>query len=209
MGNEIKRCLIITGAPEKDIDYYKKYIDDRYIISADSGYEKCQRLNISPDLILGDFDSSKMPETDIETILLPVRKDETDTAFAVKETVRRGFNDILILGGIGSRIDHTYGNILSLNYCADRNINAVILDKKNKAQVLTKDYSFVKDGYDYLSLFALFGECTGLTTTGTEYNLTDYTLKPDCPLAQSNIFKDSKVDIKFKSGKILLIQSND
>lgn len=209
MENEIKKCLIITGAPENDIDYYKNYIDGRYIISADSGYEKCKRLNISPDLILGDFDSAEKPETDIETILLPVRKDETDTAYAVKEAVRRGFNDILILGGIGSRIDHTYGNILSLNYCADRNINAVMINKKNKIQVLTKDYSFKNDGYEYLSLFALFGDCTGLTTRGTEYNLTDYTLTPDCPLAQSNIFKDSRVDIKFKSGKILLIQSND
>lgn len=209
MGNEIKRCLIITGAPENDIDYYKSYIDGRYIISADSGYRKCQRLNIRPNLILGDFDSSEKPETDIETIILPVRKDETDTAFAVKEAVRRGFNDILIFGGIGSRIDHTYGNILSLNYCADRNINAVMINKKNKIQVLTKDYSFEKEGYEYLSLFALFGDCTGLTTRGTEYNLTDYTLTPDCPLAQSNILKDSRVDIKFKSGKILLIQSND
>ena len=209
MGNEIKKCLIITGAPENDIDYYKSYIDGRYIISADSGYEKCKRLSISPDLILGDFDSAEKPETDIETILLPVRKDETDTAYAVKEAVRRGFNDILILGGIGSRIDHTYGNVLSLNYCADRNINAFMINKKNKIQVLTNDYSFEKDGYDYLSLFALFGNCTGLTTRGTEYNLTDYTLTPDCPLAQSNIFKDSRVDIKFKSGKILLIQSND
>lgn len=209
MGNEIKKCLIITGAPENDIDYYKSYIDGRYIISADSGYEKCKRLNISSDLILGDFDSAEKPEIDIETIILPVRKDETDTAFAVKEAVRRGFNDILILGGIGSRIDHTYGNILSLNYCADRNINAVMINKKNKIQVLTKDYSFKNDGYEYLSLFALFGDCMGLTTRGTEYNLTDYTLTPDCPLAQSNIFKDSRVDIKFKSGKILLIQSND
>ncbi len=209
MGNEIKKCLIITGAPEKDIDYYRNYLDGRYIISADSGYEKCQRLNIRPDLILGDFDSFEKPEMDIETIILPVRKDDTDTAFAVKEAVRRGFNDVLILGGIGSRIDHTYGNILSLNYCADRNIDAVMINDRNKAQVLTKDYSFKKDGYDYLSLFALFGDCTGLTTRGTEYNLTDYTLTPDCPLAQSNIFKDSKVDIKFKSGKILLIQSND
>lgn len=209
MGNEIKGCVIITGAPENDIDYYREYLDVRFIISADSGYKKCERLNIRPNLIIGDFDSSEKPETDVETIILPVRKDETDTLFAVKEAIRRGFNDIIILGGIGSRIDHTYGNILSLNYCADRGVNAVIIDKKNKARILTGDYSFDKNGYDYLSLFALFGDCIGLTTKGTEYNLSDYTLTPDSTLAQSNIFKDSRVDIKFKSGKILLIQSND
>ena len=46
MGKEIKKCLIITGAPEDDIDYYKQYIDGRFIIGADSGYQKCVKLNI-------------------------------------------------------------------------------------------------------------------------------------------------------------------
>lgn len=74
MGKEIKKCLIITGAPEDDIDYYKHYIDGRFIIGADSGYQKCVKLNIKPNLIIGDFDSSTKPDTDIETIVLPVRR---------------------------------------------------------------------------------------------------------------------------------------
>ena len=74
MEKEIKKCLIITGAPEDDIDYYKHYIDGRFIIGADSGYKKCVKLNIKPNLIIGDFDSSTKPDTDIETIVLPVRR---------------------------------------------------------------------------------------------------------------------------------------
>ena len=66
--------MIITGAPEDDIDYYKHYIDGRFIIAADSGYQKCVKLNIKPNLIIGDFDSSTKPDTDIETIILPVRR---------------------------------------------------------------------------------------------------------------------------------------
>ena len=74
MGKEIKKCLIITGAPEDDIYYYKNYIDGRFIIGADSGYQKCVKLNIKPNLIIGDFDSSTKPDTDIETIVLPVER---------------------------------------------------------------------------------------------------------------------------------------
>ncbi|MDD6728595.1 MAG: thiamine diphosphokinase [Eubacteriales bacterium] len=209
MGTKIKSCAIITGAPENEIQYYKNHLDGRFIISADSGYKKCVKLGLEPDLIIGDFDSSEKPQTDAETIVLPVRKDDTDTFYSVKEAVKRGFNDILILGGIGSRIDHTYDNILCLNYCADRNINAVMLNKNNKIRVLTNDTIFESDGYKYFSLFALFGDCVDLTITGAEYNVTDYTLTADCPLAQSNELKDEKVQLKFKSGKILLIQSND
>lgn len=209
MGTEIKKCTIITGAPEADVEYYKNYISDRFIISADSGYQKCANLGITPNLIIGDFDSSPVPQTAVETIFLPVRKDDTDTFFAVKEAVKRGYNDIVILGGIGSRIDHTYTNILALNFCADKNVNAVMLNRDNRIQILKKGCVFEKNGYEHFSLFALFGDCKGLTTTGTEYNLTDYTLTADCPLAQSNAVKGDKAEIIFKSGKILLIQSND
>ena len=205
----MNKCLIISGAPEEDIEYYKSYIDSRFIISADSGYQKCLKLNITPDLIIGDFDSSAKPETYIETIVLPVRKDDTDTFFAVKEAIKRGFDDIIILGGIGSRFDHTYCNILALDYCLDRNVKAVLLNKYNKIEIFNKSFSFNKKDYSSFSFYALFGDCIGLTTRGTQYDLTDYTLKSDCPLAQSNSFKQEKVTVDFNSGKILLIQSND
>ncbi len=209
MGKKVRKCLIVSGAPEEDIEYYKKYTDDRFIITADSGYRKCIKLNIKPDLIIGDFDSSKKPETDIETIVLPVRKDDTDTFFAVKEAIKRGFDDIIILGGIGNRFDHTYCNVLALNYCYDRNVKAVLINKHNKIEILKKEFSFYKDNYNSFSLYALFDSCTGLTSRGTQYDLTDYTLTPDCPLAQSNSFKSDNVMINYKSGKLLLILSND
>lgn len=209
MGKEIKKCLIISGAPEQDIDYYKHYINGRYIISADSGYQKCVKLNIEPDLIIGDFDSSKKPETSIETIVLPIRKDDTDTFFAVKEAIKRNFDDIIILGAIGNRFDHTYCNVLALDYCFDRKVKAVLINKHNKIEIIDKSYSFNKDNYSSFSLYALFESCVGLTSRGTQYDLTDYTLTPDCPLAQSNSFKDDKVTINYKSGKLLLILSND
>ena len=154
MGNEVKKCAVITGAPENDINYYHSYLIDRYIISADSGFEKCVNIGIKPDLIIGDFDSSAKPDTDIETITLPVMKDDTDTFFAVKEAVKRGYNDIIILGGIGSRVDHTYSNILSLNYCNDLRVSAMLVNRSNRIRILNSSCVIKKDGYNYLSLFA-------------------------------------------------------
>lgn len=205
----MNKCLIISGAPEEDIEYYKNYVDSRFVISADSGYQKCNKLNITPDLIIGDFDSSELPETDIETIVLPVRKDDTDTFFAVKEAIKRNFKDIIILGGIGSRCDHTYCNILALNYCLDRDVKCALINRHNKIEIYNKNFSFEKGNYSSFSFYAFFADCIGLTTRGTQYDLTDYTLTPDCPLAQSNAFKDDTVNVNFKSGKLLLIQSND
>ena len=138
MGKEIKKCLIISGAPESEIEYYNDYVDGRFVISADSGYSKCAKLGIKPDLIIGDFDSSDVPDTAIKTIILPVRKDDTDTFFAVKYAIKQGFNDLVIFGGIGSRFDHTYCNVLALNYCFERNVKAVLINKNNKIELLKK-----------------------------------------------------------------------
>lgn len=209
MGNEVIKSVIISGAPENDIDYYKNYISDRFVLAADSGRIKCKKLNIVPDLIVGDFDSSSAPDTDEKVITLPVRKDDTDTFYAVKELIKKGCKDLLILGGIGSRVDHTYTNILALNFCADLGVKAVMINKNNRIRILNKSTVVKKDGYNYFSLFAFCESVYNLTTQGSEYNLDNFTLRTDNPLCQSNAFKDDEITINFKSGKILLVESND
>lgn len=209
MGKEIKKCVIVSGAPESDLSYYNDYLDNCFIICADSGYLKCQKLGIKPDLIIGDFDSSPVAEVDCEIITLQVRKNDSDTFHCVKVAVDRGYNDITILGGIGSRIDHTYSNILSLNYCLDKNIEARLINSKNKIFITEKPVTFKKDNYEYFSMFALFGNVENLSITGAQYDISNYTLEPNDQLTQSNGFKDTEVSINFTKGKLFLIFSND
>ena len=209
MGTEVKKCAIISGAPESDLSYYKKYLYDRYIICADSGYRKCNLLKITPGLIIGDFDSSPKPNVNCEIIELKVRKDDTDTFHCVKEAIDRGYNDIVILGGIGSRIDHTYSNILSVNFCFERNIKCALINEKNMITVVSGEAVIKKGEYEHFSLFALFEKCTGLSISGSQYDLDNVELDPFSQLTQSNAFKKDEVKIEIKSGKIILILSND
>ncbi|MCH5321651.1 MAG: thiamine diphosphokinase [Eubacterium sp.] len=209
MGTEIKKCAIISGAPESDLSYYKKYLDDRYVICADSGYKKCDLLEITPDLIIGDFDSSPKPDVNCEIIELNVRKDDTDTFHCVKEAIDRGYNDIVILGGIGSRIDHTYSNILSVNFCFERNVKCSLINEKNNITIVSGETVIKRGEYEYFSLFAFFEKCTGLSIAGAEYDLDNVEIKPSSQFTQSNAFKNDEVKIKIKTGKIILIMSND
>ncbi len=209
MGNEVKSCAIISGAPEDDLSYYSKHLDNRFIICADSGYKKCIRAGFEPNLIIGDFDSSTKPEVSCELIELNPRKDYTDTFHCVMEAIARGYNDIVILGGIGSRIDHTYSNILSAVYCFDRNIKCALVDSKNKLMIASGETVIKTGEYKYFSLFALFEKCEGLSIIGAEYDLDSVTIEPYEQLTQSNEFKSDEVKIIVKSGKIILIFSND
>lgn len=70
-----------------------------------------EALGVKPDLIVDDFDSHQNPNLDVETIVLPCEKDDTDTVFAVKEAIKRGFADFLLIGVVGARLDHTPGNV--------------------------------------------------------------------------------------------------
>lgn len=209
MGTEIKKCAVISGAPENNLSYYNKYLKDRYIICADSGYKKCERLNITPDLIIGDFDSSPKPDVLCEIIELQVRKDDTDTFYCIKEAINRGYNDIVILGGIGSRIDHTYSNILSVNYCFERNVNCALVNEKNMLTVISGETVIKKGKFEFFSLFALFEKCFGVSIKGAQYELECAELEPSAQFTQSNAFKNDVVIINAEKGKIILILSND
>lgn len=203
-------CVIISGAPECCLDYYSKHLNhSAFIICADSGYTKCKRLGVSPDLIIGDFDSSPIPDADCEIIRLNVRKDDSDTFHCVKTALERGYKDITILGGIGSRFDHTYSNILSIVYCFDRGVRCRLVNSENHITVESGSVVIHKENYNYFSLFALFEKCEGLSIKGAEYELDNAELLPTSQFTQSNAFKNSSVSIDIKKGKILLILSND
>lgn len=201
---------IISGAPNQDCDFLKSNIDlNSFIIAADSGYIHSKNAGITPDLIVGDFDSSVMPQDSENILQLPKIKNDTDTFYCIKEAIKRGADEIELFCAIGSRADHSYSNLLALNYCLDNNVKAKIIDFKNIISVHNKSFEIHKSKFKYFSLFAFMEDVEGLTITGAAYNLNNKTLLVSDPIGQSNEFKDNKVNIDFKKGKIMLILSND
>lgn len=210
MGDKKVNCIIVSGAPDEDIEYLKKKLtSSAYIIAADSGYLKCLEAGFIPDLIIGDFDSSTQPEINTEIIKLPAEKDDTDTFYCVKKALEMGFEEIEILCAIGDRADHNYSNMLCLEYCRRHNIKCSISNARNKLQ-LVNDVIVIDDSeYKYFSLFAFLSNVSGLSIKGAYYEVNQIDMKPYEQFAQSNCFKGEKVEISLKSGTILLIQSND
>ena len=98
----MRRCVIIGGAGIGRYDRIRNCLrQDDWFVFCDGGLRHLDALGVKPDLIVGDFDSSARPETDTETIVLPREKDDTDSVYAVKEAVRRGYTDFLLVGVTG------------------------------------------------------------------------------------------------------------
>ena len=133
----MKRCVIVGGAPIADCESQKEYFKEGdFFIVCDCGLRHCVPLGITPDLIIGDFDSHPLPEADCEIIVLPREKDDTDTFFAAKEGIRRGFDEFLLIGVIGGRLDHTLGNVSILLYLDSLGKSAIAADDADTLRTL-------------------------------------------------------------------------
>lgn len=87
-------CYNLGCAKQRPELFKSELSDDDFVICADGGYIYAQRFGIKPQLIVGDFDSSTMPDTDVPTIALPTEKDDTDTIYAIKQGISRGYETL-------------------------------------------------------------------------------------------------------------------
>ena len=213
MADKVK-CVIVSGAPNDCSEFLKKNIEsDSFIIAADSGYTHLQKAGIKPDLIIGDFDSSKEPKDFAEVVKLPSEKSFTDTFNCVRYAVQKKFKEIKIFNAIGSRFDHTYGNILCLDYCRKNGVKCTIQDDRNRLTLITDKYTFKKE-YENFSLFAFLEDVKGLRIEGAYYtqkwyNVDSLDMKMGDQTAISNFISADECTITIESGTLLICESND
>lgn len=204
----MKRCVIVGGAPIGDGAYVRSALrEDDYLICCDSGLKHLGLLGRQPDLIIGDFDSHPRPETDVETIVLPTVKDDTDTAYAVKEALRRGYEDFLLIGVVGKRLDHTWANVCLLLYLDDLGKRGVILDDYSEISVISRTGADVTDDYPFFSLLNITGTAEDITVENAKYNLRGAAIDCGFQYGVSNeVLPGAVAHITVGRGKLLLIK---
>lgn len=204
----MNRCVIIGGADVKNYEYIRTLLrKDDYFIFCDSGLKHKEKLGVEPCLIVGDFDSFDNPQSDTETIVLPTEKDDTDTFFAVKEAVKRGYDDFLLMGVVGARLDHTLGNVSILLYLREQGKNGVIVDDYSIMEIVGKEPEFVEDSFSFFSLLNVTGRAKGITVENAKYNLSDAEITPYFQYGVSNeVVKGKRAKVTVKDGELLLIK---
>lgn len=202
------RCVIVGSAI---INYYsiiKEYLQkDDFFVYCDGGLKHIEAIGHAPDLIIGDFDSYENPHMDVETIVLPCEKDDTDTVYAVKECVKRGFKDFLLVGCIGERLDHTLGNISILIKLKELGLKGIILDDYSEMKLVSDEGERIEDKFSYFSLLSLSDKVTGVTIKGAKYPLNDGTIESGYQYGVSNeVIKGKCAVVYKKSGNLLLVK---
>ncbi|MBU0744733.1 MAG: thiamine diphosphokinase [Gammaproteobacteria bacterium] len=208
----MKTIIVTGGTPPSKKLITKEICQDSIIIAADSGANCLWKYKITPDYLIGDFDSIDKKilkawiKKNIPIKRYPIEKDLTDANLALKIAKKLKAKETVFLGALGGkRIDHLLGAIGLLDDCLKLNIKACLKDDYQTITLLKTSTTISGKPNQTFSLQAYGGIVKNLTITGSKYPLKNYNLKMGDSLTLSNKFKNKKVKISFESGKLLLI----
>ncbi|MBQ7336508.1 MAG: thiamine diphosphokinase [Clostridia bacterium] len=212
---EPKRAVIYTGGT-----VYDEYVIEcpergDLVIAADAGFLTAKRFGVRPEIMLGDFDTLGEPEVPDGTELIRVQaeKDFSDTQMAVSVALERGATEIVIVGGLEGRLDHTLSTLAILESLFERKehrVPAVITNGKNRARFLRNSgVILAREHYRYFSLIAADPKVKGITIEGCKYPLKNGQILRTHQWAISNEIVGNCALIEVRRGGVWVIESMD
>ena len=212
---ERKKAFIYTGGTVCDEYVIEKPEKGDLIIAADAGYLTAKGMRITPDILLGDFDTlgeENVPDG-IECLRVPAEKNETDTQLAVQTAIERGAGEIVIIGGLSGRIDHTLSTLAILEDLWERKegrIYAILTDGKNRVRFIRNSGTILpRSQYRYFSLIAADDIVKGVTLEGCKYSLKNGRISRRYQWAVSNEIDGNCALIEIRRGGAWIIESMD
>lgn len=210
--------IIICSGSIKDYTYYKKYFEcssPMLVVGVDGGAYHARQMGIKVDVLMGDLDSiseedyNYYVDAGTKIIKYPEAKDETDTELAVEYAIDKGCTYIYIIGGFGSRIDHSLANIFLLKKMVERGVEGYVVNENNEITLINKNCKLLKEENTKVTLLPLTEKVEGITTKGLLYPLENATLEIGPSRGLSNEFIENIAEVSIKKGLLLVIKARD
>ena len=183
------------------------------ILAADAGYSNALSLGVAPSILLGDLDSIKQTELPegLTVLRVPAEKDFTDTQMGVEEALKQGAGELIIIGGLGGRVDHELSNLAILEHLSQKKIPAILTNGKSRARFLRNGSTLLPRAphFRYLSLIAADKKVCGVTVKGCKYPLENAKLSRLNQYAVSNEITENCALVSVKRGGVWVIESRD
>lgn len=198
-----KLALFLNGEKPKQIPNLEEYAE---VYCTDGAYLFLEKMNITPDLISGDFDSiDKLPEH-IPHIHTP-DQNFTDFEKALNIIIERNYKAVDVFAGSGLEQDHFMGNLsTALKYKSK--IKITFFDDKQHYFFLDKNFKTEIKIAKKVSLFP-FPKAKGISSKGLKYALDnlDLSIKKN-KIGTRNEALESEIEISFKKGNLLIFIEN-
>lgn len=203
-----KYILFLHGEylPE-DFPAYRKLIDGAVTIAVDGGLSFFIDNNLTPDILLGDFDTYPSAPGEYsgraEVIRHPSAKDKSDGQLALELAIERGASEIRLCGFSGGETDHIVGNLLLMTHPGANSVNLTAWRPGEEAR-FARDTQISLDGHpgDILSIVPLDPQVE-LTLTGFEYSLDGKKISRGSTLPIRNVFAREQATVAIRGAALI------
>lgn len=211
------RALIITGG-DVDIDFAAKQESYDLVVAVDGGLSAADAMGLVPDVLIGDFDTISedllkcyQKLDGIKTVSLNPMKDDTDTQAAVRYVMEAGIKFIDMLGGTGSRLDHTLANLFLMKMAYEQGVEIILHTKLSRIYLISGCREYKREDFfgKYISFIQFDGAAKGVTLEGFMYNVVnfDFDTKKTYRLGVSNEPAEETARICIREGYMLVVES--
>ena len=199
------KCIIVGAGNFNEKEILKEEND--LIIAVDGGYNYCCLLNLEVDILIGDMDSLESIPENINKYIYNKEKDETDTYLAVQYGIKQGFEEFILYGCLGGRLEHTIANIQIIADLCKKGIKIEIVDENTKIYMLNKNEAKEIEGLKnkYISIFS-YSEKSTISLKGLKYNVLCKDITNDYPLGIDNETIGGNGNIYVHDGLVLVIE---
>lgn len=209
------RVLLVGGA-KISREFLQNVINESFeaIYAVDSGARYLRELSVTPQCLMGDFDSLGADELEsyrekgTEILEFPPEKDWTDMELALDRAMKSGATSVTIVGGTGERLDHTLANISLLFRAEEEGVEAVLRDEIHEIRLISPGQQIELDreqGKDF-SLFPMKSEVRGIRVWGAKYPLEEGFLHFGGTLGVHNEISARSAHVVGGDGFLLLVR---
>lgn len=206
----MKKCIILANGkpPKKSVVTFFRKKGFEKLICADGGANSALKMNLVPDVIVGDLDSIseevlKEFKSSSKIIRLK-RQNDTDVEKCLKYAIKDNFDEALLVGVTGNRLDHTFCNLgIVLKFFPSIKLSLIAENsflKPYKGNVKLKTHPG-----ETISLYG-FDKKTKITSSGLKYSLKQTALPFGDKESTSNVAIGKEVALIIKNGIVFVIR---
>ncbi len=202
------RFAILLGGKVTATKRLRRQLEGVRAIAADGGMVHAKALGLTPELWVGDFDSTEKTlansHVNVPRQTHPVEKDASDGELAISEALRQGATSLILVGGFGGQLDHVLAHCGFLIALARRDVEIFMTSGTEEAHALVNDLTLphLQTG-TRLSILP-FTDLVGLTISGVKWPLHKRNIKLGSALTLSNVV-EGEVAITLQHGHALVI----
>ena len=208
-----RRAVLFANGEVSDPARFAPLIDaEDYKVGVDGGTRHCLRMNLLPDVVIGDLDSleardaHRLRRAEVPFLQHSPDKDKTDLELALEHVQALDFGEIRVVGFWGGRLDQSVANLMLAARVPASSMVEFVTEKETVRLLQGNQAWQIRERQGAaLSVLPLTPQVDGLSLRGTRYPLEGTLLPFGTSLGISNEILEAAATVSIARGRLLVV----